>query len=114
MPTVYRDKTCTEAIEKPEFGRHGFLKGDSGEAELVIYDKGGLERAPREDGSAFSTNPAGWVSPAEFKRRKLARARAWKKSHEGQRDYLIRHFPVLFRSQERYSYLDCYGGWSSP
>ncbi len=91
MPTVYRDKKCTIPLADPRFGQLGFIKdGDDGTSTL-IFDKGGQERESHRQGGAVSTSAPGWVSPEEFARRKEARSRAWRKSPEGQRDYLDRH-----------------------
>ncbi len=48
--------------------------------EEVVFDKGGTGRKERECGGDVFTISAQWVSLEEFKIRKSARARYWKKS----------------------------------
>ena len=90
MLKVFASKKCLAEVVDPEFGRTGYGLAADGSISQVVFDKGGQERRPKEEGGDFNTNPPGWVSLEEFKRRKEARARAWRKSSEGQTDFLAR------------------------
>ncbi len=83
--SVFSSKLCLKEITCPVHGQVGFRRnsGVPGGLEQLVYDKGGLERAPRDGhgkGGKITESDAGWVTPAEHKRRKEARSRHWQKT----------------------------------
>jgi hypothetical protein len=108
MSTVWRDKKRTAEVIHPQFGQTGFREGEGSVLEQVYFDKGGTGRTAYKKDEArttFEMKPA-WVTAEEFRERKDARARFWKKSREGQRDYVSRKSSPRLR--------DSFGRWELP